>query len=275
MDKKLHMGWMVAAPFDFGDEEFMEYSFGNWIKRRRKVLDLTQQELAQKVGCSVSLIFKIESDERRPSRQVAELLAGVLEIPPDQHDLFLKVARLEKGVDHLQGIAPVSRSVALLPGTKHPSAPVQRGPAGSPAASANLPLPLTSLVGRENELRAIIQQIHDPACRLLTLTGPGGIGKTRLALQAAHDLSSEFEHGVYFVSLAGTSAAGFIPTAISDALGMAFSGSNEPQVQLANFLRAKEILLVLDNLEHLLDGVELLGEILPARPRPKTPGDFA
>jgi len=74
----------------------MEYSFGTWIKRRRKALDLTQQRLAQQIGCSPSLIFKIESDERRPSRQMAELLADKLDIPADQRALFLKTARQEK-----------------------------------------------------------------------------------------------------------------------------------------------------------------------------------
>ena len=73
----------------FHEDEFinMEYSFGNWIRRRRKALDITQEELARRVGCSSSLIFKIESDRRRPSRQIAELLAGHLEIPLDQREL--------------------------------------------------------------------------------------------------------------------------------------------------------------------------------------------
>ena len=74
----------------------MDSSFGNWIRRRRKALDLTQQELARRVGCSSSLIFKIESDGRRPSRQIAELLAEHLEIPPEQRDSFLKVATTGK-----------------------------------------------------------------------------------------------------------------------------------------------------------------------------------
>src|SRR5919109_1037687 len=83
-------------------------SFGQWIRKRRKALDLTQQELAQRVGCSVSLIFKIESDERRPSRQVAQLLAERLEISPDQRDLFLKVARQENPIDGLGSLSPLS-----------------------------------------------------------------------------------------------------------------------------------------------------------------------
>ena len=83
----------------------LDYSFGTWVRRQRKALDLTQQELAQRVGCSVSAILKIEADERRPSRQIAELLAQHLEIPADQTAQFLRVARKEKGVDTLGEIA--------------------------------------------------------------------------------------------------------------------------------------------------------------------------
>jgi len=229
----------------------MENSFGNWVKRRRKALDITQYELARRVGCSGSLIFKIESDERRPSRQIAELLAHHLDIPPEKRALFLKVSRLEKGVDSLNGIAPLS------------------GPESDSVSSAirpNLPLPLTSLVGREHELRAIVQQIGDPACRLLTLTGPGGIGKTRLALETAHQLSDAFKAGACFVSLAGTSSSDYIVPAIADSLGFAFSGAVGLEVQLLNFLREKELLLILDNLEHLLNGIELLDRILEHAP---------
>src|SRR5688572_1414919 len=83
----------------------MEYSFGNWIKQRRKALDLTQHELAKRVGCSDSLIFKIEADERRPSRQIAELLAETLDISADQRPLFLKIARQEKSITNLDVIS--------------------------------------------------------------------------------------------------------------------------------------------------------------------------
>ena len=86
-------------------QSIADYSFGNWIKHRRKALDMTQQELAERVGCSDSLIFKIESDQRRPSRQIAELLAKYLEIPSDQRDLFLKVARQEKTIDALYSLS--------------------------------------------------------------------------------------------------------------------------------------------------------------------------
>lgn len=218
-------------------------SFGTWIKRRRKALDLTQHELAGRVGCSVSLIFKIESDERRPSRQIAELLVTHLQIPDNQRERFLKVARQEKAVDTL---------------SLEPAPPVDF----ARLSPSSLPVPLTPLIGRDHELQAIVQQIQNPGCRLLTLTGPGGVGKTRLALEAAHRLQSAFRDGVRFVSLVGTSAAQFIVPAIADALRFSFSGSTELKAQLFNYLRNQEMLLVLDNLEHLLDGIVLLDELL-------------
>jgi predicted ATPase/DNA-binding XRE family transcriptional regulator len=219
----------------------MDYSFGSWVKRRRRSLALTQPELAERTGCSVSLIFKIEADQRRPSRQVAELLAHHLEIPPDQRELFLKVARQDKAIDGLESLSP---------------------PPVSQPSQINLPLPLTSLVGREHELDAILHQIQDPACRLLTLTGPGGVGKTRLALEVAHRLQDSFQHGICFVSLVGTGSSEFILPSIADSLGVMFSGAIDLKRQLFNVLKEKHILLVLDNLEHLLDGVELLDELL-------------
>ena len=229
-------------------------SLGKWVKRRRKAIDLTQQELAQRVGCSLSTIVKIESDERRPSLQIAELLAEHLEITAGERELFLKVARQERGDDHLESFSPLSS-----PG---PSSLTPK-----PLRQPNLPVPLTPFVVREHETRAIMQQLQDPACRLLTLTGPGGVGKTRLSLAVAHQMYEKFEHGAYFVSLVGTSAVEFIVPAIADGLGFVFSGATELKGQLFNYLKDKHVLLVLDNLEHLLDGIELLDELLEHAPR--------
>jgi len=225
----------------------MDHSFGSWIKRRRKALDLTQQELAKQVGCSSSLIFKIESDERRPSRQIAELLAEKLDIPTEQRTLFLKIARQEKSVVNLDTMADLS--------AVEPVSSIKQNP-------NNLPVPPTPLIGRDHELRFITRQMLEPSCRLLTLTGPGGIGKTRLAIEAGRQLESYFPDGIYFISLAGVGITEAIIPAIADVIGLAFSGPAEPILQITTFLRTKEILLVLDNMEHLLEGGSLLGEML-------------
>jgi predicted ATPase/DNA-binding XRE family transcriptional regulator len=228
-------------------EAASDVSFGAWIQQRRKALDLTQDELARRVGCSPSAIRKIESDERRPSRQVAELLAEHLRLPPDQREVFLKVARAQLRVERLPSPSLIDR----------------------PAPRHNLPVPPTPLVGREPELAALGRLLLDSQCRLLTLIGPGGIGKTRLAIEAAARHRDAFADGACFVSLAALGSSEFIVAAIADALGFAFQGQTEPRVQLLNYLRERQALLLLDNVEHLLDGVGLFAEMLERAPSVK------
>jgi predicted ATPase/transcriptional regulator with XRE-family HTH domain len=231
----------------------MGYSFGTWVKRRRKALDLTQQELAKQIGCSPSLIVKIEAEERRPSRQIAGLLATHLEIPGDQREQFLKVARQEKSATSLDSIPPLSPSASTL---QDEPAPAQKPHHG------HLPVSPTPLIGREHEITIIPKQLLEPVCRLLTLTGPGGIGKTRLAIEVGRALEPQFPDGVHFIALAGVGTPESILPAIADSLGLGFSGPADLMVQLTNFLNNKQTLLILDNMEHLLEGRDLLGQIL-------------
>src|SRR5512135_2553797 len=226
-------------------------SFGAWLKRRRKALDLTQEALAGKVGCSIATIQKVEADERRPSRQIAELLAQHLAIPAAERVTFLRVARGELRVDRLAE-APLPL-VSTLPVTSLPP-------------SSNLPIPPTPLVGREAELAALSRLLFDPQCRLITLIGTGGMGKTRLAIEAATRHAAASSSGAYFVALASLSSPAFLAPAIADALGVKFQGPTEPRAQLLTYLRDKSLLLVLDNFEHLLSSVELLAEIMERIP---------
>jgi predicted ATPase/DNA-binding SARP family transcriptional activator len=120
----------------------------------------------------------------------------------------------------------------------------------------NLPLETADIIGREAELGKIASLLGESACRLITLVGPGGIGKTDLALHAAADKSREgmFLEGVYFVPLASVSSSDLLAAAIADAIQLAFQGPADPKVQLLQYLRNKEMLLVLDNFEHLNEG---------------------
>lgn len=136
-------------------------------------------------------------------------------------------------------------------------------------ARTNLPSVPTPFVGRTRDLADISRRLTDPACRLLTLVGPGGIGKTRLAIQAAQTLMEEqspFQQGIYFVSLAPVSAANAMPSAIADALNHRFYGALSLDQQLLNYLSDKALLLVLDNFEHLMECTGLISEILRAAP---------
>src|SRR5262245_167678 len=224
----------------------IELSFGSWVRRRRKALDLLQKELASRVGCSVTALQKIERDERRPSRQLAERLAESLDVPADQRPSFLQVARGERMTERLAALpqvaAPPPEAVAPPPESERPQSPSRR----------ELALPPTPLIGREAELAEVTLLLHDPQCRLLTLTGPGGIGKTRLALAAAAQLHDAFAHGVAFVALAPLVGREQVVTAIADALGCVLYGARERAEQLVHYLRDKAVLLVLDNFEHLL-----------------------
>lgn len=127
--------------------------------------------------------------------------------------------------------------------------------------------PPTSFIGRERELSELMQRLRDPDCRLLTLVGPGGIGKTRLALRAFDDLEEEFTDGAQFIPLQSATDRSDLVAATADALGVSLTGRREAAVQLINFLQDKNLLLVLDNVEQLLpDGAELIASILVEAP---------
>ena len=409
-------------------------SFGRWVKQLRAGLGLTQELLAERVGCAPQTIRKIERGERRPSRQIAERLALALELAPEQRDAFTRAARGALKPDAIAGAAEPSGAPArtLPAGTvtflftdiegstrlweQHPqamahalashdallyaaiaahggvvfrtvgdafcaafdSAPAalsaalasQRAlhaepwgatgplrvrmalytstaevreddyvgepfsrilrileaahggqtllalstrdlgadhlPPGialrdlgehrlkdlsrpeqifqliSPDLPNNFPplrtlnryathqlLPPTPFIGRAAEQAELAARLADPACRLLTIVGPGGVGKTRLVLEAATNAITGFADGICFVPFAPVGSAELIIPAIAHALGFAFSGAAEPFAQLIRYVREKDLLLVLDNFEHLLEGTGLLADILQQAPQVK------
>jgi predicted ATPase/transcriptional regulator with XRE-family HTH domain len=212
-------------------------SFGRWLKLRRLAQDLTQTGLGELAGCSAMTIRKIEADERRPSRQLAERLAQYLAIPADERGAFLKAARSELRSDRLA--PPFSEANHPLDG-------------GARHRLQNLPTSPTPLIGREAELADLGALLENQACRLMTILGPGGIGKTRLALAAAAELADAFAGGAAFVPLQAIGSAAFVAPAILAAFTVVLQDQRDPIDQLLDYLGGKELLLVLDNLEQLL-----------------------
>ena len=139
-------------------------------------------------------------------------------------------------------------------------------PHSSTAKATNLPTPLTPLFGRTAELAMLHVRLAEPTCRLITLVGPGGSGKTRLAIEAAAQTTMQFAHGVVFVPLVSLDRAEAIIPALAQAVGLALAREEEPSVQVIDYLRRREMLLVLDNFEHLIDGLPLVTDLLRAAP---------
>ena len=133
---------------------------------------------------------------------------------------------------------------------------------------SNLPVQPTPFVGREQELTNILDRLQDPECRLLTLVGPGGIGKTRLAIETAQRLTSSlpvqdgFAQGIFFVSLQPVGSVSGVVSAIAEMTNFQFHSDAPPREQLIDYLRSKCMLLVLDNFEQLLAGADLVSDIL-------------
>jgi predicted ATPase/transcriptional regulator with XRE-family HTH domain len=219
------------------------YSFGEWLKQRRERLRLTQRELAAAVHCSVAMIKKVEADERRPSPEIAGLLAISLKIPEHDQEIFVEVARGERPVELLWNVQD---------DTAAPSFPAQ--------APARLPSPATPFIGRTDELKAIGERLAQPNCRLLTLIGPGGVGKTRLAMAAAQAQRAAYAEGAAFVSLAAIIDAHSVPDALARSLHLTLSGP--PAEQILAFLRRRSLLLILDNCEQLQGDLSWLSDLL-------------
>jgi predicted ATPase/tetratricopeptide (TPR) repeat protein/transcriptional regulator with XRE-family HTH domain len=217
--------------------------FGAWLKGRRKSLDLTQAELASQVGCAVVTVKKIETAAQRPSKQMAERLAKVLAIPALEAAAFVAFAR---GLRATPPRMPASGVGAAL--------------------AAHLPSPPTAFVGRSQELPQLMQLLDDPSCRLVTLVGLGGIGKTRLAIEAAQRQTAKLAQGAHFVSLALAGSADELLFACGEVLEFSFDGPQKPFDQLIHFLRDKTLLLLLDGFEHLLAARPLLAELLAGAP---------
>jgi predicted ATPase len=161
---------------------------------------------------------------------------------------------------------PSETSPIYIDGRSGDKAPGDIAYVSPPKPHQQLPAQVDPLVGRQLELSKLESLLVSPTDRLVTVVGPGGVGKTRLALQAASEIGSNFAQGVYFVPLAHLESAGLVVQSISEALNFPLSTREEPESQLLGHLRNKKLLLVLDNFEHLLDGASLLARLLRTAP---------
>jgi predicted ATPase/DNA-binding XRE family transcriptional regulator len=225
----------------------LDTSFGHWLHTRRRALDLTQDDLARRVGCALVTIQKLEADERRPSRQIAERLADCLKIPADDRAAFITLARGEPYHD------PAAEAA------EHPLCAPER-------PLTNLAAPLTRLIGRKQDIAAVRNTLLRGEVRLLTLVGPPGIGKTRLSIAVAREVQAAFSDGVSFVVLAPLGDPALVLATIAQTLGMAERAGQPLLETLKAVLQAKRRLLLLDNFEHLLDAAPLVVELLEACP---------
>ena len=213
-------------------------TFGYWLKQRRLLFDLTQEALADAAACSVSYIRKFESGARRPSRQIAISLADVLKVPHDLREAIIQLALLN--------------DPSLL--VTHAHNPEQ------------IPAPPNSLIGRESDLASVTMRLQAADLRLLTLIGPPGVGKTRLATEAARRYAGETGVHAVLVELAALGDHQLVLPTIARAFGVRAFDESGLLDALAQELRSKPTLLVLDNCEHVLDAAAQVATLLARCP---------
>lgn len=214
-------------------------SFAVRLKALRERAGYTQEELATIAGLSVHAISALERGERRrPHVDTVRSLCAALDLPRDASDALLASAR-----------APIREAaVDELSRTALPRAP-------------------TALVGREHELDELLGWLDDPAARPITLVGPGGVGKTRLALEVAHTLDERGATRVAFVPLAAVQDPAFVAAAVAEAMGLADVEAPDLPARVHAASADQATLLVLDNCEHLPDLSPLVADVLAAAVR--------
>jgi len=208
------------------------------LRQLREAAGLTQEELAARSGLSTTAVGVLERGlRRRPYPHTVRALAEAMELSEEEWAALL----------------------TAVPGRG-------AGPKVSPVAESNVPSPPNPLVGRERELQEIRNYLGNPEVRLLTLTGTGGVGKTRLAVAAARDTASSFVEGAAFVALAPLGDAALVVPTVARALGVRTEQDRALLDALREHLRDKNLLLVLDNFEHVVEAAREIADLIESCP---------
>ncbi len=234
-------------------------TFGQWLKQRRHELDLTQEAVAEATGCSPDTIRKIEAGHRRPSRQIADILADFLHIEAQQRAAFVLWAR---GISNASPAVAVATEEPPAVSSETKSSPLTFVPRPAPT----LPIMPTTLVGRERDLEHAKTLLWRSTTRLLTLLGPPGIGKTSLGIALASALQADFKDGLVYVPLGPVSDPTLVAATVAEGLGVRETPAQPLLYSLQEALRDKQLLLVLDNFEHVTRAAPLLTELLASAP---------
>jgi non-specific serine/threonine protein kinase len=252
--------------------------FGALLRHYRVLAGLTQEQLAERAGLSRRGIADLERGARRaPYAATIERLAAALELSAPERVRFSAAGR--KRLDSSIGSANVSAEGRAVGGTRvNRAAPrfsvlqehtrlqlvTDNRPSETRTAESrrrtNLPVPSTSFIGRLAEVSQVAQLLESG--RLVTLTGPGGVGKTRLGIQAAMRLIPEYADGVWLVELAPLSDPDLVPRACTAVLGVQEKPGTEVIESLIEWLRGRHVLLILDNCEHLIASCARLAHVL-------------
>jgi transcriptional regulator with XRE-family HTH domain len=221
-------------------------TFGTLLRQQRLAAGLTQAALAELAGIAERTVQDLERGAARPRRATVRRLVDALAPPPEIRA-------------QLEAATPTPRQRAgLVPQAPGSDAAVNDRP-------NNLPIQPTALLGRDREL-AEIRSLLRQGARLVTLTGPGGVGKTRLGIEVADSLREDFADGVFLVELAHITDPELIPSSIAQALGVLDLGGRTLVEGLREHLRPRSVLLLLDNFEHVVEAAPLVADLLATSP---------